>query len=113
MKSATDECWTHCEAGSVAKARSIVEKAWGGSWRAVEINLGSTFIQFTNVSTEEQELKLKELRRNNLIKANVKKIITPKGQFDSISDAVKVYGTRAKIKTLMETYPDEYRFLEP
>lgn len=105
-----EECWTHLEAQTKPDAKRIVESKWGDGWRAVEINPGQRFIHF-NGEDDPEQAQATMLAKMAMLKAkNSKAIVTPQGEFASIRDAEKVFGTRAKVHSLMQKYPTEYYF---
>lgn len=110
MRKNGDDCWTLCEARSELGAMNKTERSWGTGWRAMEARITPMFYQELNVGTEEEQAALAEQRRQNLIKANSKVIVTPDGEFASISEAAKHYGTRHKLVTLMKSNPKEYYY---
>lgn len=110
MRKGDDECWTQTEAKSELGAMNLCNLRWKKPWRAVEARFAAPFHQVLDAGTEEEEIALTQLRRQNLINAKNKAVITPKGEFPSIEHALSEYGTRHQLKTLMKNHPTEYYF---
>lgn len=109
MVSKNDECYTFCEARSAEGARKITEQAWGSPWRAIAVFPSPEFHIETDAETKEEAAALLELRRQNLIRANQKAIMTPDGEFPSIKHAAEHYGiTPASLRKRMQSQPADY-----
>ena len=110
MSDGKDECWTTQEAKSELAACNITNMKWGRPWRAQEAKLTPPFYQVSYAGTTEEEAALAQLRKDSLLKANSKILVTPAGEFPSMKAALSQYKTRAKLKTLMQQHPTEYYF---
>lgn len=106
----TEECWTHIEAGTKFEAKRIVEQKWGDNWRAVEIKPGQRFIHCNGDDDPEQTQAVMLEKIARLKAKNSKAVVTPQGEFTSIRDAAKAFGTREKLLALIKKFPTEYYF---
>lgn len=110
MRNAEDECWTMQEASSERGACNITQMKWGKPWRAVEAKQIPEFYHVGETATAEELKVLNEQRKETLIRANCKAIVTPAGEFVSMKAALAHFKTRAKLKKLMEENPGQYYF---
>jgi len=106
----TEEVWTHLEAMSKPEARLIVERKWGEGWRAVEIKPGQRFIHCRGDDDPEHTEAVMLEKIAKLKAKNSRAVVTPLGEFASIKEAGKAYGTREKLLTLIRKFPAEYYF---
>ena len=103
-----EEVWTHLEAGTKFEAKRIVESKWQDGWRVVEIKPGQRFIHMNGEEDPEQAQAVMLEKMEKLKALNSKIIVTPQGEFASIKAAAAVYGTRAKVHSLLKNNPSEF-----
>ena len=109
MKKGDDECWTMCDAGTAGRARQLTEQSWGKDWSVVDVQRSKEFYVESNVGTEEEARAAAEIRRQALIKANTKPVVTPDGEFVSAKAAALHYNiTQAQFSYKMRKEPHLY-----
>lgn len=110
MRQGDDECWTMTEAKSEQGAKKLCEMKWREKWRAIEAKEAATFILVLDAGDPEKEQAAMLENMKKLANKNSKSIVTPLGEFASIGEAAKHYGTRHKLMTLIKNQPEEYYF---
>ena len=105
-------CYTYCEGRSAGEARRITERAWGKPWRAVNVFPVPDFHIVTDAATSEEMSALNELRRQNLIKANQKRLMTPDGEFSSGKEACKhLKISPGTLRNRLLSHPEQYYYV--